>query len=489
MKRLSLIFLLMLLAFTACKKLSVAGGEASLGIYIETPGEPFTRAEVGDVPGTTAENAVHNILVWIFDSDTHQLIDTLNLSGSQLPSPGRVRRYELPVSTDFAREKPAVDVFAIANAASIGCTLDNTSSWDDVNDAVICDPYFGVDNPVRSIDATQGLPMTGVGRNLAIQGEEPMLKIETVKLVRAVSKLRFVFCRMANEQEQDDIRIERVTLNGNQIPASEYLFLASETDKCAIDQSEGYELSPIVTPGPATIAPNETPEKLVYAGQDPASYEAMLNNAIAEGTLTDCGVLYLRESNKILKGSIDYSINGESHSRNFMMANEYDFARNHTWTLYGYFLSGRNLQLSVRTLPWDYGKWTVNFSNDAVLAEQIVVDANTVEIVETSHDHFDCHLRPGITAKCSVYITSPVSGKLMVRAIGDTYAFLVDPRMADINPDVDAGRIDISIRRNPEAQGDLTGKFITLSFYVELGEREIDADTEIFNGEVYRFIL
>ena len=489
MKRLSLILLSVLLVIVACKRDDVASGEASLGIYIETPGEPFTRAEVGEVPGTTAENAVHNIQVWIFNSSTHELIESLSLSGSQLPSPGRVRRYELPVTTDFAREKPAVDVFAIANAASIGCTLDNTSTWEQVSDAVFGDPYFGVDNPVRAIDASLGLPMTGAGRNLAIQGEEPMLKIETVRLVRAVSKLRFVFCRMDSEQELDDIRIENVTLNGDQIPVSQYLFLASENDKCAIDQSEGYELTPLVTPGPATLAANETPEKLVYAGQDPASYEAMLNNAIAEGTLTDCGVLYLRESNKILRGYVEYSINGERFSRNFLMANEYDFARNHTWTLYGYFLSGRNLQLSVRTLPWDYNKWNVNFSNNAVLAEQISVDANTVEIVETTHNHFDCHLRPGTAAKCSVYITAPVSGKLMIRAIGDTYAFLVDPRIADINPDLDAGRIDITIRRNPDAQGDLTGKFITLSFYVELGEREIDADSEIFNGEVYRFIL
>ena len=58
-----------------------------------------------------------------------------------------------------------------------------------------------------------------------------------------------------------------------------------------------------------------------------------------------------------------------------------------------------------------------------------------------------------------------------------------------IDPTTESGRIDISIRRNPEAEGNLSGKYITLSFHVELGEREIDADSEILNGGVYRFIL
>ena len=46
-----------------------------------------------------------------------------------------------------------------------------------------------------------------------------------------------------------------------------------------------------------------------------------------------------------------------------------------------------------------------------------------------------------------------------------------------------------AFRRNPDAEGDQTGKYITLSFTVESGEREIDANSEILNGKVYRFIL
>ena len=495
MKRLLFILVLLLPVLLSCNKSSVDGEEPTLGVYIETPADSFTKAEVGEFTGAAAENAVHNIFVWIFLHDTRELLETLDLTGSQLPSPGRVRRYDIAVSRDFAREKPAVDVFAIANRESIACTLDENSSWSEINDAVFTNPYFGVANVTVEVDPSKGLPMTGAGRGLAIQGEEPMLKVETVTLVRAVSRLRYVFCKMANEHEQDQISITGVTLDGYKIPVSEYLFLSSQTQKYHIvtagaeEQDQDFEPQPIVTgPLPALMS-NETPEKMVYAGQDAAAYEAMLNDAIEAGTLTDGGVTYLRESSRTLTGKVDYVINGEPGSKSFAMASRGDFARNHNWTVYGYFLSGRNLQLTTRVLPWDYGAWTINFSDKSVTATQWNVDRNTVEVVSLPNNHFDCYLRPGTTARCSFYITNPVSGKLMIRVIGDSYAFVVTPRIVDINPDVDGGRVEIGISRNLDVQGDLSGKFIRLSFAVELGPREIDADSEIYNNDEYRFIL
>jgi hypothetical protein len=484
------IWLLILLALPACRRDSVVGEDGpELGLYLECPGVPEgTRADEGEVPGTADENALHSVLVWIFDSDSHERISSLQLTGDQLPTPGRVRRYAIPVSQEFARTRPDVDIFALANAASVGCTLHGGSTWQEVNDAVFGGNWFGVENPVRSVNPELGLPMTGAGRDLHIEGEEPTLRVQTVRLVRAVSKLRYVFCRMLDEDASspDVISVDKVTLNGNLIPNSEYLFTAS-LPYAVVPGS--YAPTPIETYGPAQLASNETPEKLAWAGQDPVSYENLLDHAVAEGTLTDWGTMYLRESDKMLTGYVDYSINGVSHTRNFSMAAPGDFARNHTWTLYGYFLSGRNLQLSVRVLPWDYNAWNINFSNHAVQASQFNVDDSTVDMSETTHDHFDVRLLPGTTAKCRLYITAPVGGKLMIRPQGDAYAFIVEPEMADIDPTTDAGCINITVRRNPEAQGDLSGKYITLSFYVELGEREIDANTEILNGKEYRFIL
>ena len=368
-----------------------------LQLFLECPGDalPAVKANEGEVPSANAgEYALHSLRVWIFTSETHTPVTCLTLTQAQFPSAGRVRRYSVPVSREFARTRPDVDVFALANAASVGCTLGEDASWDDLNEALFGDDWFGVQTPVRTVDPSLGLPMSGVGKDLPIQGE------------------------------------------------------------------------------------------------DPVSYENLLNSAISEGILTDCGVIYLRETNKALAGHVDYTINGEAQNpKTFTMDAPGDFARNHSWTLYGYFLGGRNLQLSVRVLPWDYSVWGINFSDESVQSSQLFIDDTTVNMREVSSGHFDVRLLAGVTAKLHLFINAPVSGKLMIRPMGDAGSFLVTPDIADIDPTRDGGRIDIDIRRNPAAEGDLTGHYITLSFSVELGEREIDANTEILNNDVYRFIL
>ena len=88
-----------------------------------------------------------------------------------------------------------------------------------------------------------------------------------------------------------------------------------------------------------------------------------------------------------------------------------------------------------------------------------------------------------------LHITTPVGGYLMIRPLGDSDAFKVEPDRARIDPTVNSGRIDIRVRRNPEIDEDLSGKYITLSFYVETADgRVIDANTEAVDG-VYRFII
>ena len=460
-----------------------------LQLFLECPGDalPTVKASEGEVPSANAdEYALHSLRVWVFNSETHARVTSLTLTEAQFPSAGRVRRYMVPVSREFARTRPDVDVFALANAASVGCTLGEDASWEDLNEALFGDDWFGVQSPVRTVNPSLGLPMSGVGKDLPIQGEEPVLKIETIRLTRAVSKVRYVFCRMKEDGDDDDVSVDNITLNGGLIASREYLFT---TSACAILPGN-YEDLPLTVPGSANIAKNASPEKLVYAGQDPVSYENLLNSAVSEGILTDCGVIYLRETNKALTGHVDYTINGEAQSpKSFTMDAPGDFARNHSWTLYGYFLGGRNLQMSVRVLPWDYTVWGINFSDESVQASQLFIDDTTVSMREVSGGHFDVRLLAGVTAKLHLFIHAPVSGKLMIRPVGDAGSFLVSPDMADINPSVDGGRIDIDIRRNPAAEGDLTGHYITLSFSVELGEREIDANTEILNNDVYRFIL
>ena len=167
-----------------------------------------------------------------------------------------------------------------------------------------------------------------------------------------------------------------------------------------------------------------------------------------------------------------------------------DFARNHTWTVFGYFLSGRNLQLALNVLPWDYNSFYVDFSEEAVnVSSKFVVDEKSAELTQTSKEHFDVRLLPGVAARGHLYITTPVGGKLMIRPVGDASAFQVVPDVAYIDPTVESGRIDILVRRNPDVDDDLTGSYITLSFSVETADgRIIDANTEVVDI-IYRFVI
>ena len=387
----------------------------------------------------------------------------------------------------------------LANAASIGADLSVSSDWNALNDAFFGDsnvaPYygFGLGHPVHAVDPDLGLPMSGCGKDLPVTGEDPILKVRTVKLSRAVSRLRFVFCKTRTEgEEEDDVSIQRVILSGYSIPFKEYVFTTASSGVVHEGEEwmDDYSDISYIVPGPETIAGNETPENLIYVNQDPVTYENLINDAVRDNTLTDLGMTYFRESDRRLSGRIEYTIGGRARTREFNMASSGDFGRNHTWTVFGYFLSGRNLQLALNVLPWDYNVYVVDFSEESLnITSKFTVDDTTVELVKTSQDHYDAHLLPGVAAKCRLSVTTPVGGRLMIRPVGEAHAFRVEPDIAFIDPTVNSGRIDILVRRNPDVDEDLTGSYITLSFSVETSDgRIIDADSEAIDN-VYRFVL
>lgn len=493
------------LLLTACRledtsRLVSGEEEITLGVAIEFPGDETTKSEVGELPASALENELHSVSLWVFRSDDHSLVTKRMLSESEFPVGGGIRRYALPVSKDFANQMPPVDVFVLANQESLGLSLGEDATWEELNNAYFTDsasgPYygFGISNPVHEVDPNLGLPMSVVGKNMPIMGEAPVLRVETVHLKRAVSRLRYVFCKtktIDEDEPEHEVRIERIILNGAQIPCKEYVFTSGKTG-IVMDEPESqdnYVPGSYVVPGPPTLAENLSPENLIYVNQDPITYRRQLDEAVSAGRLTDLGYTYFRESDRRLVGRIEYTVDGRLTTREFNMAAAGDFARNHTWTLFGYFLSGRNLQLALKVLPWDYNKYYVDFSEESVnVSAPFDVDASSVDLVETSKDHFDAHLLPGMPAKGHINVTTPVGGYLMIRPVGDASAFKITPEKARIDPSVHAGRIDIEVRRNPDIDEDLTGSYITLSFTVEVGDRLIDANSEAVD-EVFRFIL
>lgn len=469
-----------------CERVRVTEETPTLGVLIQMPGAS-TKADTGELEGSNAENALRSLRIWVFESESHDPVSSLALVSSQFPTPGQTRYYAVPVTSDFAHARPDVDVFALANAASIGCTLDGDATWDDVNDALFSNPYFGVETPVRTVDPELGLPFSGVGRGLPVTGEDPVLKIETVTLSRAVSKMCFAFCRMKNDVDADVISINRIVLNGGRIPLEEYVFLGASGTYAIVP--DNYDTALMTVDGPSSLPQNEAPEKLVYSGQSPSAYQALLDKAIEDGELVSLPPVYLRETNKKLTGHVEYTINGVDGQTDFSMEDQGDFARNHTWTLYGYFLSGRNLQLTLSVQPWDLNNFTVDYNDSVVEASQLNLDTNTCEIVNVGDDKYNVYLKPGEPAKGTFYIRRPQSGKLLIQPVGDANAFEVTPDIWDIDHTNNDGRVDLIVRQNPDAQSAPAGSTITLSFTVEHAGREIDANTEILNGATYNFIL
>lgn len=467
----------------------------------------LSKADAGEVPASLEENAIKDLSIWVFNHETKEKVTEpfITSSAANLPSAGGVRKYALPVDRTFLLTRPNVDVFVLVNQSSINTTVNASSTWTDLNNAIFGgkNSYFSPETPVKTVPGN-GLPMSGVGLNLPVTGEEPSLSVTNISVSRAVSKLRYIFSQMYTEDNtEEEYSIQKVVLDGNQIPVEEYVFSSS---KSRIVPSNYVSASMTTTwPSGTTLSSCDAPEIYSYAGQDGPSYENLIADGISRGRLTDLGTFYLRESDKALTGTVYYTITKKGQNGNpdvveektlpFSMAAPGDFARNHTWTLYGYFISNRTLQLAVNVLPWDKNNYTIEFSTASLqVTQKFTVEDNSATIVPTGvKDHYNVFLDPQKAAKGYLYVITPQGGKLEIikeGAASDLEAFTVSPQEATINPSVNGGRIDVTIDRNREYDGNTTGKTITLTFkaYTPDGDREIAGASECID-QVYHFYL
>lgn len=342
-------FLIILLLLTACSSSDDTEGtekkQAMLTVYVYSPEHPLLiRSEVREVNSTFEESKVNKLQIWIFESETGALVGCLETEEGETAllnvSEGAV--YQLPVTDDFVQRKPKVDVYVLANVTDSNCgvSLNKNSSRADINTAYLNENYFGLDPLalVTSVPAA-GLPMSGVLKNQDVVGEAPVLRvgtssIATVKVTRAVSKVRFVF---ANTKGEPELKIKKITLDAGVHPTSEYLIPRTAT--LLYNPTEA-----ILWSGNVTAVEIDDPTIYIYGGQEAQVYE----NLIDHSGLTTKGPFYLRESDKKLKGMITYQI-GESgdQTRIFEMDAAGDFRRNHTWIVYAYHAGGGFLQLET----------------------------------------------------------------------------------------------------------------------------------------------
>ena len=196
-------------------------------------------------------------------------------------------------------------------------------------------------------------------------------KTNHVRLVRAVSKVRFIFSK--SEANTQDIKELGIKLGGKVLPKQEYLFLDGVYPTVKSHIKDGgieatndaaYVADAVGLVSGKTkddIASNSDPASFAYGtveNETAQDYENRINNGLREVQndagevtkpieLSELGRFYLRESDRKLAGTIEYKIGEEQKSADFSMAQAGDFTRNHTWIVYGYFLGSGDLILNV----------------------------------------------------------------------------------------------------------------------------------------------
>ena len=369
---------MLLLMLTACSSSSTEEEPQKpkekpvLKIYLFAPESPIiTRADIGDVNASVAEKDIKTLDVWVFRYDTHDFISYIHLDNLSFDGQKEIA---MEIGDEFANlpKKPEVDIYVAANASSLGLTLNNTTTLDDLKAACIGSSHFGVTSLITSVPdgPTGGLPMSGVLENQKISGIPPVYTVKTnnVKLVRAVSKVRFILSKSdANPPTITDLSIK---FDAGVLPKEEYLFLAGvypefkSRVKATGDNSYEGEVTLVSGVSSDDINSYSNPAEYAYASETGQAYETKINEAIANNYVSQIGSgpFYLHESDKKLTGTISYTIGTTQKSVPFSMSGAGDFTRNHTWIVYGYFLGNGDLKLNVV----DVKAWTEDSSNPKV---------------------------------------------------------------------------------------------------------------------------
>lgn len=374
----------LMLLLTACSSSSETDVEEErptvITFYVYPPDKSMTTraGEDKQVNALTNEHVIKSLQIWVFTHDDTntandgKLVGYLNPTVFPTTTDADGKIYQMAVSKDFADAafKPNVDVYVVANAAAVGLTLDGNSSRDDLNDAKIGTAYFGVTNPCSTINPDKGLPMSGVLRNQAVVGENPVFRIGNydnmakVQLQRAVSKVRFVFCMQQGTDQSETPTITGITLNGENFPVEEYLFLGSDGNPYRIRKTYEPSLATLLTSTNHFTPPEcDDPSKYIYDSQvftTAQAYEDKINEGVY-GTasepdhkeLAQVGPFYFRETDKKISGSISYKVGSEKRDpKAFSMVTENGFTRNHSWIVYVYYGADGLDVLTVYVKEW-----------------------------------------------------------------------------------------------------------------------------------------
>lgn len=341
----------------------------------ETSGKALADNETDANP--TQENDIHNIKVWVFKSNTGDEATPISYKAETL---SEVKNGNYTLNLRFLRkiggqEVKNIDLYILANSESINM-LDQMKGKDlssvtrkDLKEVCFTSP-FGINSDgnaeTKEVPAGKGLPISraitkiSVDSHVADTEEGAKAKGIRIPLVRAVSKLHFYFARKSgSDANTSQVKVTKIGVEGNTIPTASYVFPDEATynengynqnvtsqkyDNAGTDYvSNALKLAGVEN---KDIKEVDNPESFIKKSNQSAQEYL---DAFKQAGIGSHNLCYLRETNKAIRGSIYYSLDGgktEKHET-FNIPSEGNAIRNRELVVYGYFLNGQMGKLTV----------------------------------------------------------------------------------------------------------------------------------------------
>ena len=339
----------------------------------ETSGKALADNETDANP--TQESDIHNIKVWVFKSNTGDEATPISYKAETL---SEVKNGNYTLNLRFLRkiggeEVKNIDLYILANSESINM-LDQMKGKDlrsvtrkDLKEVSFTSP-FGINSDgtaeTKDVPAGKGLPISraitqiSVDSHVADTEEGAKDKGIKIPLIRAVSKLHFYFARKkGSEANTSQVKVTRIEVEGNTIPTASYVF----PDEATYNEN-GYNQK-VTSQKYDNAGTDYVPTALKLAGvenkdikevEDPESFIKKNQSAqeyldaFKQAGIDSHNLCYLRETNKAIKGTIWYSLDGGTpKSATFNIPSEGNAIRNRELVVYGYFLNGQMGKLTV----------------------------------------------------------------------------------------------------------------------------------------------
>lgn len=340
----------------------------------ETSGKALADNETDANP--TQESDIHNIKVWVFKSNTGDEATPISYKAETL---SEVKNGNYTLNLRFLRkiggeEVKNIDLYILANSESInmpdlikGKDLSSVTRKD-LKEVSFTSP-FGINGDgsaeTKEVSKEKGLPISraiteiSVDSHVADTEEGAKNKGIKIPLVRAVSKLHFYFARKSgNDANTSQVKVTRIEVEGNTIPTASYVFPdEAEYNENGYNQnvtSQKYDNAG-TTYVPTALKLAGVENKDIMEVDNPESFIKKSHQSAQEYLdafdkkgIKSHDLCYLRETNKAIRGTIWYSLDGGTpKSATFNIPSKGNAIRNRELVVYGYFLNGQMGKLTV----------------------------------------------------------------------------------------------------------------------------------------------